>query len=196
MSETGNMPGLLATTLMTCALLLLHRPVAAQSGSAFELARGSVASVSYYVAAEAVPGQLALPSNLVVSSMHQPLVESMLRDSPTFRRQCVRIAGETALTVHLSIGLRSRSYLRATTRVSRDAIGRLVAFVEIGSLREAEELVAHEFEHIIEQLDGVDLAARAGLAHSGVTALGPGRAIFETQRATRMGLKVAAELGR
>lgn len=196
MCETSSMRGLPATVSITCALLLLYRPAAAQSGPALELARGSLTSVSHYVAAEAIPRQLAPPANLVVSSMHRPLVESMLRHSPTFRRQCVRIEGARSLTVHLSIGLRSRSYLRASTRVSRNANGRLSAFIEIGSLREAEELIAHEFEHIIEQLDGVDLAARAALPHSGVSALGPASGMFETRRATHVGLKVVAELGR
>ena len=59
-----------------------------------------------------------------------------------------------------------------------------------------EELIAHEFEHIIEQLDGVDLGAHAAQPHTGVTAIGHRRDIFETMRAKRAGLKVVSELGR
>ena len=59
-----------------------------------------------------------------------------------------------------------------------------------------EELIAHEFEHIIEQLDGVDLAAHAAQRHTGVTAIGHRHDIFETMRAKRAGLKVVSELGR
>ena len=59
-----------------------------------------------------------------------------------------------------------------------------------------EELIAHEFEHIIEQLDGVDLAAHAAQRHTGVFAIGHRRDIFETMRAKRAGRKVVSELWR
>ncbi len=54
------------------------------------------------------------------------------------------------------------------------------------------ELIAHEVEHIIEQLDGLDLARLARLAPVTVWATGDQR--FETQRATQMGRLVAAEV--
>ena len=54
------------------------------------------------------------------------------------------------------------------------------------------ELIAHEFEHIIEQLDGLDLSRLARLAPA--TAWTTGRVMFETQRATQMGRVVAAEV--
>jgi hypothetical protein len=89
-----------------------------------------------------------------------------------------------------------RSDLRARTRMSKDAKGHLSAVVQIGPLHDTEELIAHEFEHIIEQLDGVNLAKRARLAHTGVSDTGRRGDMFETIRAQRMGLKVASELGR
>jgi hypothetical protein len=129
--------------------------------------------------------------------MYRPLVESMLRDSPTFRRQCVRIGAEPMLTVRLAIGEGpSRAGVRATTHIKRTEKGHLSAVIDIGFLENTEELIAHEFEHIIEQLDGVDLAASAARAHTGVTAIGSGASMFETERAKRMGLKVVSELGR
>ena len=67
----------------------------------------------------------------------------------------------------------------------------------ISGVREnTQELIAHEFEHIIEQLDGVDLAARAALPNTGVTAFGHAADMFETTRAQRTGLKVVSELRR
>jgi hypothetical protein len=57
-------------------------------------------------------------------------------------------------------------------------------------------LIAHEFEHIIEQLDGIDLSSRVHLPSSGVSR-GRGEAdAFETTRAKRMGVTVAAEVRR
>jgi hypothetical protein len=184
-----------AIVLASCAWMLHDSPAIAQSSSGFELARTSLTSVHQYVAAEAIPRQLAAPPNLVVQNMYRPLVESMLRDSPTFRRQCIRIAAEPTLTVHLVIGpVQQRSDIRAITRMTRKPNGTLTAYVDIGPMHDTVELIAHEFEHIIEQLDGIDLAARAALPHTGVSAIGAVTDIFETKRAKLVGLKVASEV--
>jgi hypothetical protein len=53
------------------------------------------------------------------------------------------------------------------------------------------ELMAHEFEHIVEQLDGVDLPVRAAVPGSGVRACSDGS--YETIRAARIGRLVADE---
>ena len=196
MFENANMRRFAAVALASCAFLLHDDPTIAQSSSAFERARISFTSVHHYVATEAIPRQLALPPNLVVSAVYRPLVESMLRDSPTFRRQCVRIAGEPGLSVNLGVSPPPRRFEhRAMTLLTRNAKGHLTAVVDIAPLEDTEELIAHEFEHIIEQLDGVDLAARAALPHTGVTAIGYS-AMFETTRAQRAGLKVVSELRR
>ncbi len=185
-----------AFALVSCVFLVYDNPATAQSHSGFEHARVSLTSVHHYVATDAVPRQLESPPNLYMSSVYRPLVESMLRASPTFRRQCMRISGEPRLTVRLTIGTGSPSEVRATTRLTWNDKGRLHAVVEILSRRDTEELIAHEIEHIIEQLDGVNLAARAALPHTGVTAIGPSGDTFETARAKRVGLKVVSELGR
>ena len=76
-----------------CAAFLFSAPAFAQSsGAMLVLDRGSLSSVREYVAADAVPSQLALPPNLIVLPMYRPLIESMLRTSPTFRRQCLRLS--------------------------------------------------------------------------------------------------------
>jgi hypothetical protein len=129
--------------------------------------------------------------------MFRPLVESMLRDSPTFRRQCLRISGAQDLTVRLDIrGVPSRLDVRATTKLTRQEHGRLSAVIDISVRHDVEELIAHEFEHIIEQLDGVDLASWARRPHTGVSSLLYDANVFETTRAKRVGLKVVSELAR
>jgi len=197
MSRSVTLRRLATFALVSCACLATADPIIAQSGSALDRARVSLTSVRHYVASEAIPTQLAAPSNISVSAMYRPLLESMLRHSPTFRRQCLRIAAEPSLTVQLAITKPSPGYdVRATTHLARDAQGRLSAAIQIAPLHDVEELIAHEFEHIIEQLDGVDLAAHAAQRHSSVTAIGHRRDIFETMRAKRAGLKVVSELGR
>lgn len=196
MGKSTNMRQRVAVLALASCMFLLHeRPASAQSSATLE--RVSLTAVHHYVASNAIPRHLALPPNLLVSALFRPLIESMLRDSQTFRRQSLRIAAEEALTVHLSFGSPPRrSDLRAVTRVTRNANGHLTAVVQIGPFEDLQELIAHEFEHIIEQLDGVDLAARAALPHTGVTASGHRSTMFETTRAQRMGLKVVSELRR
>lgn len=61
-------------------------------------------------------------------------------------------------------------------------------------MQDHAELIAHEIEHIIEQLDGIDLGARATLPATGVRRCADGA--FETMRAIRTGLAVAGEMRR
>ena len=83
---------------------------------------------------------------------------------------------------------------RARTQITQVAGKRLLATVEINPLGDFMELLAHELEHIIEQLDGVDLAARSTVARSGVWGCMDGT--FETSRAVRVGTLVANEVRR
>jgi len=194
MSEKAVMRRVAALALASCTWLLHDIPITAQPGSGFELARTSFTSVHQYVAAEAIPTQLASPSNIVVSPMYRQVVEAMLRGSPTFRRQCLRLAAEPALTVILDMNPHEqRSDLRAKTHMTRNAKGHLSAVVQIMPLQDIEELIAHEFEHIIEQLDDVDLAEKARRARSGVHAIESAGVKFETRRALQVGLRVVRE---
>lgn len=178
-----------------CAWVVPMRPAIAQTNSGFEQARMSFTSVRQYVAAETIPARLALPPNFIVPDNFRPVIESMLRDSPTFRRQCLRIAGEPRLMIHLIFAtLSSRSDVRAMTTITREPDGRQVAHIAIAPRQDIVELVAHEFEHIVEQLDGVDLAAQASRPRTGVHAQSWPVGMFETVRATRMGLRVAGEM--
>ncbi len=178
-----------------CAWMGPMRPAIAQTNSGFGQAHTSFRSVRQYVAAETVPARLALPPNFIVPDNFRPVIELMLHDSSTFRRQCQRIAGEPTLTIHLTFApLSGRSDIRAMTTITREPDGRQVAHIAIAPRQDLVELVAHEFEHILEQLDGVDLAAHAARPRTGVHAQTGPLAMFETVRATRIGRKVAGEM--
>ena len=89
---------------------------------------------------------------------------AMLARSATFRRQYARIAGAP----HLSIVIRSQpvvgSRLPALTSIRRADDNRVEAVVSVGCLRRGPPSSSRmRFEHIIEQLDGVDLPAKARL---------------------------------
>ncbi len=65
--------------------------------------------------------------------------------------------------------------------------------MEVGYLGEPILLIAHEFEHILEQLDGVDLPSMAARPATGVHAVASsGR--FETDRAIAAGRQVEREV--
>jgi hypothetical protein len=136
----------------------------------------------------------ALPSNIVAPDVVRGVAAAMLRASPTFRRQCARLARAPDLIVtvsHVQMA-GSRPYV-AITRIHRRADGRLAADVYIGPGGDREELLAHEFEHIIEQLDGIDLAALAKRPGTGVHVV-PNASEFETDRAVTIGRQVASEI--
>jgi hypothetical protein len=69
--------------------------------------------------------------------------------------------------------------------------GSWLANVSLFLDRDLVELIAHEFEHIIEQIDGVDLPRYSKQGLTGVT---PGSGEhFETARAIAVGRRVSAE---
>jgi hypothetical protein len=140
----------------------------------------------------------ALPPNLIVADIYKASVEMMNMRSPTFRRQCARIASAPYLLVVVeAASLPAHMQSLALTRIVRYEYGRMRATIRIGVPHRAAELIAHELEHVLEQLDGVDLAAKARLASSGVRACAcDDVTTFETTRAVATGLRVAREAAR
>jgi hypothetical protein len=175
--------------IVACMLGAPGRPAGAQS-------RSSPGAVHEYVETGAATSEaVALPSNLIASPIYRRVLESMIEASATFRRQCLRIAGEPRLTIRLQPTTASWTHgARAMTRIVREPRGSMSATVGIGPLEDQVELIAHEVEHIIEQLDEVDLASRAALPDTGVHALDADGTAFETARAVRVGLTVAQEV--
>ena len=135
---------------------------------------------------------VTLPANLTFPDFFRPTIESMLERSPSFRRQCLRIGLTPALLVRLTnVQTNTLSGPRARTSISRGAEGRIVANVSIRRIDDLPELIAHELEHVIEQLDGVNLRTRSALSGTGVWNCDDGS--FETTRAVRVGRAVANE---
>ena len=124
------------------------------------------------------------------------IVADLCRRSSTFRRQVARLTDADGLTVTVrQVVVPAAAAWRAQAAMTRVG-GQLRAAnvqVDAGGTRELAELIAHEFEHILEQLDGVDLKQWVG--RSGVRRVGPDRedGPFETERARRVGRLVAGE---
>ena len=102
-----------------------------------------------------------------------------------------RLARAIGVVLVTSVGGRS-SCCRARTTFIRDRTDGLRAIIDLPVSVDVVELLAHEFEHVVEQIEGVNLRRLARRRDSGVRMVGPGR--FETDRAYRAGLEAAAEV--
>jgi hypothetical protein len=137
------------------------------------------------------------PALLAVEVEHrlESIVHEMWHRSPTFRRQVMRLTDEPALVVTIAIWrVESWSGPRARTRFSleRGLLRRAQVEVKLAGEVSLVELIAHELEHVLEQLDGVNLVQAA--RGPGATAIRDEREhSFETARARQVGLAVAAE---
>ena len=149
--------------------------------------------VGVYDEPQTAPQDIAAPPNLDIPSGYQAAIVTMLERSPMFRRQCLRLAAAPDLAVVVRISHPNNGGPRARTQIRRVG-SQLNASVEINPYGDFMELLAHELEHIIEQLDGIDLAVKAAVARSGVRQCGDGT--FETSRAVRVGTLVALEARR
>jgi hypothetical protein len=148
------------------------------------------ALISARVAACDAP-TLSLPESIVVEEGLRPLVRWTLEHSPRFRQQCRTLAAARQLSAQLVVNYGARAgTTRARTIFRENNAGALAATVEIHRAPDLTELLAHELEHVIEQLDGVDLEAltRRGEARRLVDGA------YETNRAVAAGLRVAGEV--
>ena len=140
------------------------------------------------------------PANLEGGAF-QSLVERMWQDSPTFRRQCLRLRAARTLTVVVRASL-PRTDVRATTSIQRRQGDLVRAEVVLFSLKEASELIAHEIEHVIEQLDGVVLkrddcgrgVSRDGKIAESCRAVEAGRRVVREVEQARRGRMMSLQL--
>jgi hypothetical protein len=131
----------------------------------------------------------AIPLN-VEAGVLAPDVLALLRSSNTFRGQCQRIGRNPDVRLTIAV-VGAVDSGRAETVIRRYRTGTIRAEVSVQFGENYDELLAHEFEHVIEQMDGVDLRAetadgRAWLLPSGA---------FETRRAFAAGVQVLRETG-
>jgi hypothetical protein len=135
------------------------------------------------------------PCRLIVPPSLHRVVTAGWEHSATFRAQCRRLAEAHAIVMLSAFTLpRSRP---ANARISVYSDGSVLARVDVPLNARTLELVAHELEHVLEQVDGVNLAMQAALSRSltsrsGMVVRLPGGE-FETRRAIEAGLRVAAE---
>ena len=131
------------------------------------------------------------PSNLAAAFSVPAAPRRHGQSSPTFNGQCRRLAAAPRLKVVLRLEAPQRrpSFAARTVLERRDGV-LVAAHVFLSLTPDAVELIAHEVEHVLEQLDGVDLEAQAGSGNVWKRDDGA----FETRRATEVGRRVAREV--
>lgn len=146
-----------------------------------------VLTIPAAVSAQGPSSSTGLPPNLDAGAFRST-IELMWRASPTFRDQCGRLAAKPRLHVMVrSDSSRPLPVVRARTEISRVRGTLTHADIVVSDARDAIELIAHEVEHVIEQIEGV----RPGdaVCHGNR----PVRA-GESCRAIEIGRRVAAEV--
>ena len=137
-------------------------------------------------------GDAVLPQNLELAADLVPIVAQLHAQSATFRAQCDRIAQAQNVHVCLNLDVNIRHSCRAFTVITRRR-GVLRAEVHVPPAGvQLGELLGHEFEHIVEQIEGLNLRALARVRDSGVREVE--FELFETDRAQLAGKTVGEEL--
>ena len=122
----------------------------------------------------------------------EQVVVRIYERSPTFRAQCERIGAAGNLRVTVRINTAIPLSCRAFSVIERQR-GQIRADVQLPPSSDHSELLAHEFEHVLEQIEGLDLQTLARVRGSGVRALQFN--VFESDRAQAAGRIVVAETG-
>lgn len=127
----------------------------------------------------------------VTEGLRSPFLD-LLAWSVTFRKQCERIVdAEVRVVVELGAPWEFDHRVNALSTLVRDEAGRL-RFVRVRLSREGRwsELLPHELEHVIEQIEGVNLMVAAAQRNGSAWRVG---SAYETRRAHAMGHLVSRE---
>jgi len=136
---------------------------------------------------------LEFPRTLKVESTLRSKVEEMLAASPTFREQCLRLDEADNLVILLRVNpLITKSAFTARSTLKRYTSGLVLVDVEVAVGADQAEWIAHEFEHVLETLEGQGLSRLAREEVPGVWQSVD--RMIETNRATIAGRRVASEM--
>ena len=153
-------------------------------------------AVRFVVPAYAQQGELLPcqrpPSNVRGDAALIRLFMSFVAQSSTMRRQCAVIADAPHVRVVLRSASHPRPFTRAHSTIQRYDTGFVRVTIAIPVSADVAELLAHELEHTLEAIEGVNLPSQAKVRGSGVTELVEG--VYETARAKRIGRLASDEI--
>jgi hypothetical protein len=121
-----------------------------------------------------------IPVSIGTSSQIRQQIERMIARSATFRQQCQRLdIPRLSVQIRTDLQLGEQPTYHARTTIARSATG-VVAWVSLAAFDDPAEWLGHEFEHIIEQLEGVDVPQLATTSRHDAWCTGD--SMFETAR--------------
>jgi hypothetical protein len=134
---------------------------------------------------------LDLPNNLRVPENMRPMLMRMLRSSATFRRQIAVLTAKPAVRVSVVYGgMRGDRNYHALSTVRKHEWGAMLVDTTVFVPTDLPEIIAHELEHVCEQMEGVDLPSLSRRKGVGVYNL---NGHYETVRAIRAGQNATRE---
>ncbi len=139
------------------------------------------------VGAGVQPTSWSWPCRLLVAEDLREFAKLAWDHSVTFRKQCRKLEAARAVVIVQS----SQQTSQAEARIGISCEGVMVARVRVRRSANAVELIAHELEHVLERLEGVNFLLGAQLRGSGISLSG---GTFETTRAIDAGRRVAREV--
>lgn len=132
-----------------------------------------------------------LPRNLRVPANMRPMLMRMLQTSATFRRQVATLSAKPAVRMTVNYGgIRGDRNYHALSTVRKHQFGAMLVDTTVFVPTDLVEIIAHELEHVCEQMEGVDLPSLSRLKGEGVYDL---NGHFETARAIRAGQEATRE---
>ncbi|HYT68644.1 MAG TPA: hypothetical protein VEL51_19615 [Vicinamibacterales bacterium] len=130
-----------------------------------------------------------LPVN-IQPGLFRPEMVRLLEQSRTSRQQCTRIAAARYVRVVFGVALTVPDGARAQSVIERFEAGAIVAHVTLKFSEDYLEIIPHELEHVIEQIERVQLRKEVAAQRAWE---GKGGA-FETKRAIEAGIRVRQEV--
>jgi hypothetical protein len=132
-----------------------------------------------------------LPANVIVPAGLKSTLNSMLTRSPTFRRQCKMLNDAGNVRIDLKVVVPGPRLYKARSIVQRHEDGYIIIQMLFAAPGDYIEVIGHEFEHAVEQAEGLDLKTLAAARCCKVYEVATG--VYETARAIQAGHLVAQE---
>lgn len=134
-----------------------------------------------------------LPDSVRVDEPLQPRIQLMLARSSTFREQCRRLASAPWMHIAVRQGpyFMDRHGFRAYSIIQRPQPRLFIVVVTLQASADPALWVGHEFEHLLEQLDEVDVRKQADTLRD---AWHTRQGMVETGRAVRAGYRILSEV--
>ena len=153
----------------------------------------STPAMAQSAASGSAPACSTIPANMTVDRALRPMVLTAISHAETVQRQCAVIAAahHVRVAIRLHPG-RLPGGTRARATITHYEYGAIWAEIVLPVTARQIEMLAHELEHVIEQIDGTKLHELAGKSRSGVSRFADGA--FETVRAERAGRAAVREV--